>query len=303
MKDLRFLLSREWLGYLAFLIVFGLVCLALSNWQFARRDEAAHRNAVIAANWDAPAQPLADVLAGDAMDETQRYQSVTITGSYRASDQLLVRNRVYNGQTGYEQLVPLVDDSTGRILIIDRGWIASSSQGDVPETLPSIPTGTVTVVARLNMSEQSLGRDSPTGQVASISVTDIVTTLGLDASSVYASAYGLLASESPGTADTPSPAQKPSFDEGMHLSYAFQWIAFALLGVIGFVYALRTTRRHQREDAADVEAQESDARDGASYGRRRSLPAPRRTHDSDAAYEDAVLDAQGDVPQTPVRPG
>ena len=81
-----------------------------------------------------------------------------------------------------------------------------------------------------------------------------------------------------------------------------QQVALAL-GVIGFVYALRTTRRHQREDAADVEAQESDARDGASYGRRRALPAPRQTHDSDAAYEDAVLDAQGDVPQTPVRPG
>lgn len=313
MKNFRFLLSREWIGYLAFLVVFAVICIFLSNWQFDRRQQAATRNASIAANWDAEPQDLFSVLpGGQTVDDSTRYLPVRVTGTYLTKDELLVRNRTYNGQTGFEQLVPIRDEASGEIFIVSRGWIASDSQGAAPASVPQPASGEVSIVARLNAGEQSLGRTSPDGQIASIALPDIAATLASDGvtDTVFTGGYGLLVSETPDVGTALAGADKPTFDEGMHLSYAFQWIAFAVLGVIGFVYALRTTRRQMREDAeerAEAEkaaagedpveggaADDGDSDDAASVikpeyglGMRRRRTAKT---DPDAEYEDAVLD-------------
>ena len=293
MRDLRFLLSKEWVGYFAFLIVFAIVCVLLSNWQFARREEAATRNASIEANWDAAPVALADVVsANESVTDATRYRPVRLSGEYLTRDALLVRNRTYNGQAGFEQIVPFRDHTSGLIVIVSRGWITTGDQGNPPDAIPQPPTGTVAVVARLNAGEQSLGRSSPSGQIASISLSDIATILAADsvAGTLYQGGYAQLVSETPAAASTLALASKPTFDEGMHLSYAFQWIAFAVLGVFGFVYALRTTRRQLREDAA---TEQSDGEPGSStdYGLAKKL-GRRRPTDLDADYEDSVLESR-----------
>ena len=47
----------------------------------------------------------------------------------------------------------------------------------------------------------------------------------------------------------PTAALKPYPDEGPHLSYAFQWFVFALLGFIGLGFALRQEYRAVNADA------------------------------------------------------
>jgi cytochrome oxidase assembly protein ShyY1 len=199
-----------------------------------------------------------------------------MTGTYLSDDELLVRNRPFNGQPGFDVLTPLLLDD-GTVFIVDRGWVATGSKQDYPDSIPRAPRGDVTVVARLKASERSLpGRSAPEGQVATIELPAIAELLDR---TTYSAAYGLMDSEEPSVAVRPAAAVKPEADEGNHLSYAFQWIMFALVGFAGLGYAIRTEYRFRNaEDPAEK------AR-AAERDRRAAARAP-----SDSDVEDAILD-------------
>ncbi len=262
---------RRWGGYLALVIVFAIACGLLSWWQWARRAEAVAEIDRVAVNYDASPRPLAEVLpALDAWTEADEWLPVRLTGEYLADQQLLVRNRPYNGASGFEVLVPFRLD-TGRVFVVDRGWVPVGSSIEAPDAVPAPPDGAVDVVARLKPGEPTLpGRTAPEGQLATIHLPSVAELLGDE---TYVGAYGLLASEDPAPATRPSPAIKPEADEGPHLSYALQWIAF---GVLAFVALFWAFRRERRISALPVEEQAA------------ARAVKRRSEDSD--YEDAALD-------------
>ena len=244
----RFLWSSRWAGYLAVTVVFALVCVLLGCWQLARRADAVAENNRVAANYDAAPRPIGDVL-GDlgSFDAEDKWTTVSLTGSYLSDDQLLVRNRPMGGQPGFELLVPFQLDD-GDIVVVDRGWLPTGELQDKPDVVPDAPQGEVTVVARLKAGEPTLqGRTAAKGEIPSIDLPTIAE--NLDAP-VYTGAYGALASESP-SADTGTLGTRPPEDEGPHLSYAFQWFVFALLGFVGLGYAARQEFRLQNADDPD----------------------------------------------------
>ncbi|KJC63252.1 Cytochrome oxidase assembly protein ShyY1 [Agreia bicolorata] len=272
----QFLISRRWGGYLALTIVFALVCVLLGFWQLARRADAVAENNRVAANYDAVPRPVADVLDGlDSFDESQKWMTVSLTGSYLESEQLLVRNRPSGGQPGFELLVPFrLDD--GSVFIVDRGWLPTGQEQDKPDVVPSSPSGEVTVVARLKASEPKLeGRSAAAGEIPSIDLPTIAEQVG---EPTYTGAYGDLASESP-SADTGQLDTRPPEDEGPHLSYAFQWFVFALLGFLGLGYAAR--QEYRALNADDPEEKER----AADRERRRKAKAK-----SDNEVEDELID-------------
>jgi cytochrome oxidase assembly protein ShyY1 len=265
---------RRWGGYLAIVIVFAVACGLLSWWQWARRAEAVAEIERVAANYDAVPVPVGDVLPEpDSWEVDDRWLPVLLTGHYLIEDQLLVRNRPYDGASGYEVLVPFQLED-GRVFVVDRGWVPGGSSIDAPDAVPAPPAGRVTVIARLKQGEPELpGRSAPEGQLATIHLPSVAALTGQQ---TYTGAYGLLASEDPAPADPrPAPALKPRADEGPHLSYALQWIAFGLLAFVALFWAFRRERRI----AALPEAERAAAR------------APTR-RSPDADYEDAVLDRQ-----------
>jgi cytochrome oxidase assembly protein ShyY1 len=272
----RFLISRRWAGYLVLTIVFALVCVMLGSWQLARRADALAENNRVAANYDAVPRPVDDVLAGlDSFDESQKWVTVSLTGSYLESEQLLVRNRPSGGQPGFELLVPFrLDD--GSVFIVDRGWLPTGQEQDKPDVVPASPPGEVTVVARLKASEPKLaGRSAAAGEIPSIDLPTIAEQLDRP---TYTGAYGDLASESP-AADTGQLDTRPPEDEGPHLSYAFQWFVFALLGFLGLGYAAR--QEYRALNADDPEERER----AAERERRR-----RQKATSDDAVEDELVE-------------
>jgi cytochrome oxidase assembly protein ShyY1 len=194
-----------------------------------------------------------------------------LEGEYVADAQLLVRNRVRGGQPGFEQLVPL-RLSDGTLFVVDRGWLPLGDGPDAtPDAVPQPPDGHVTVVARLRGAEPALpGRSAPAGQIPSIDVATIVEQSDAPG---YTAAYGQLASEDPAVDEMPIGAVRPQEDEGPHLSYALQWIAFGVLAFIGLFWAWRRERR-----IAALPADEQAA-----------ARAPKRRHE-DADVEDAILD-------------
>jgi cytochrome oxidase assembly protein ShyY1 len=274
----RFALSWRWARYLALAVVFAIVCVCLGFWQLARRDTALAELDRIDTNYSAEPVPLAGELATlDAFQIDQKWTPVTVTGTYLRDEELLVRNRPYNGGPGFEVLTPLQLEN-GDIFIVDRGWLPTGLNQDSPDEIPAAPTGTVTVEARLKPGEPTLpGRSAPAGQIATIQLDDIAAALDRP---TYTGAYGLMITEDPAPAERPVAATKPVRDEGPHLSYAFQWFVFALFGFLGLGYALRQEYRLVNEDDPD-EMERAEARRVKDAARTRT----------DAEVEDELIDS------------
>jgi cytochrome oxidase assembly protein ShyY1 len=257
---------RRWGGYLALVIVFAVACGLLSSWQWSRRAEAVAEIAKVEANYDAPPAQLGELLPElDSADDAVEWRPVELTGEYLVDEQLLVRNRPPDSSAGFELLVPL-RLADGTVFIVDRGWIPAGATVETADDVPEPPGGEVTVIVRLKPGEPEIpGRGAPDGQLATVRLQDVADLVG---EPTYTGMYGLLVSEDPSPAGSPLPAVRPVDDEGPHLSYALQWIAFGILAFVGLIWAVR----RERTIAA-----------GGVITKRR---------ERDADVEDAILDAQ-----------
>jgi len=274
----RFALTWHWARYFALAVVFALVCVGLCLWQLDRRDTALAELERIDNNYSADPVALDEVLPEpDSFELSQKWTPVTMTGTYLSDDELLVRNRPYNSGPGFEVLTPLLL-ADGSVFVVDRGGLPTGREQDAPDVIPAAPTGEVTVTARLKPGEPTLpGRSAPEGQIATIQLDDIAAMLDAP---TYTGAYGLLMTEDPAPADRPLAATKPARDEGPHLSYAFQWLVFALFGFFGVGYGLRQEYRRINEDDPD-EMERAEARRVKDAARTRT----------DAEVEDELIDA------------
>lgn len=278
MNNWRFALTWHWARYLVLAIVFAIVCVGLCLWQLDRRNTALEELARLDNNYSADPIPLDEALPElDSFDLSQKWTPVTMTGTYLSADELLVRNRPYNSGPGFEVLTPLLL-SDGSVFIVDRGGLPTGREQDSPDEIPAAPAGEVTVTVRLKPGEPSLpGRSAPAGQIATIQLDDIADMLD---EPVYTGAYGLMADEDPAPAERPLAATKPARDEGPHLSYAFQWLVFALFGFLGLGYGLRQEYRRINEDDPD-EMVRAEARRVKDAARKRT----------DAEVEDELVDS------------
>jgi len=262
----------RWGVYVLIAIAFAVACAFLANWQFDRNESRAEQLALVERNYDATPIPLGDAITADgALDPGDEWRPVLLQGEYLSDEQVLVRNRPHGGTSAFEVLVPF-QDVDGRVFIVNRGWVPPGEEA-TPDVVPDAPSGTVDVIVRLRPGEPlpASGRSAPDGQVPTIHLPSIAATAPGD---VITSAYGLLVSEDPAPETPLGTFDSPTEDPGPHLSYAIQWILFALMGFIFIGYMIRTEIQKHREDVE---------------GR----PAPvkqRRRRDHDADAEDELLD-------------
>lgn len=274
--------AGRWAVYVAVAILFAIGCAFLSSWQFARGELREAANALITNNYDADPVPLGDLVTGtDGADPDDEWHPVTVTGEYLPDERVLARNRVQGGTSAYEVLVPFRMDD-GRILVIDRGWVPPAYEGGA-EAVPAPPTGEVTVTARLRGSEAlpASGRTAPEGQVPTIHVPSIAEDTGEATITPF---YAIMMNEDPAADVTPRRLAAPEVDPGPHLSYAIQWILFAIMGFAFIGYMIRTELVSAPRDEDDDEDDDLDDDQVARVRRR-----PRR-RDRDAEEEDAILD-------------
>lgn len=264
----------RWAVYVLIAIGFAVACAFLSNWQFERNESRSEQIALVEQNYDADPVPLAELIGDDGMlDPDDQWHPVILQGEYLDDEQVLVRNRPHGGTSAFEVLVPFRDDD-GRVFIVDRGWVPPGD-GDAPDAVPAPPAGEVEVTVRLRPGEQlpASGRGAPEGQVPTINLPAIDALVEGD---VIVGAYGQLISENPAGDVALGGFDSPTDDPGPHLSYAIQWILFALMGFIFIGYIIRTEIVKHREELEDA-------------------PAPvrkTRRRDKDADVEDELLDAR-----------
>lgn len=256
----------RWLSWISLATVFAIACWFLSQWQFARAAEVQKSNAIVLQNYNSLPVPLEQLLTPiSSWNPKLEYRQVSVSGHYLKEHILLIRNRPFEGNPGFLQLVPFETDSK-KIIWVERGWLPTGNLQDAPDYVPAINDTHRKVTLRLRPTEPKLDRGAPAGQLPSIDLK--TANRATTALPKYSQAYGRLVTESP-TLSAGEPMPMPELNEGNHLSYAMQWILFALMA-FGAVY---WTIAQDRRRSAGL--------------------APRRikllTKDSDAEAEDKLL--------------
>lgn len=277
MKVWRLAFTRRWLGYLALAIIFAIACAGLSNWQVDRGNQSRAANQLVAVNFNSTPVPMQTVLPTlGSYRADDEWKQVSVSGRYLPADELLVRNRPLDGHPGFEVLTPLLLDN-GTVFIVDRGFVPTGNKHDRPDTIPEPSRDRVSVIVRLQGSEPVIvDRSAPTGEIQSINLPTVARLVGKP---MYTSAYGLMVSENPAAATRPRPQPQPILNEGLHVSYAIQWVLFAVMAFLGLGYAIR--QEYRLTNADDPEEQER-----AEERERRRLAKPR----TDSEVEDELLE-------------
>jgi cytochrome oxidase assembly protein ShyY1 len=267
---------KRWIRWIAVAVVFAIACGFLANWQWNRRVQVVKVITRLDRNYSHSVQPLAKLVPSTAgFSLRYEYRPALVTGHFDSSKLLLLRNQINNGNPGFDLLVPFVTDA-GTAIVVDRGWVSVGAKQDSPDFIPPIPTGPVKLVGRLIHYQQPDSRTAPMGQAMSITPIKLNDQWRYPAGMLYQGAYLRLAVESPRASSYGILSIKPDISEGNHLSYAFQWILFALLGFAAIGANIRQDLREKR--AA------SDPNYVAPVRKR------KRLGDSDKEAEDALLD-------------
>lgn len=235
---------RRWLAWLAVAIVFAIACVFLSDWQFDRRAQVVAKNDLIAANYDKPAVSPEGLLPSGEFDPALEWRPVSLRGEYLAGSELLVRNRPYGGNQGFLQVAVFVSND-GHSYLVDRGWLPTGSSNLLPDQIPNLPTGEIGLTARVRAAETSSNKDDSPGLLAAVSPAALA--LQVPAANGLRTQYYLrLASETPVGSDMPMLEPRPQLSEGNHLSYAIQWLIFAMLAFVTLGVFIRQERNHYR---------------------------------------------------------
>lgn len=239
----------------AIMLVLALGCIGAGTFELHRFHEKRHDNGVLKANFHSAAAPLSTALApvtgaGEAPGALAvRYRTVTARGVYDPSGEQYLDDQSQDGHQGFLVLTPLRTPSG--MLLVGRGFVASTTNGSRPADVPTAPTGTVTVQGRLQTgsgADDHLGR-LPGQEITAVNPTRQASRLGLP---VF-QAYVTLGAGQPGTTGLdPLPAPNLSNPTGgagelQLLSYVVQWYVFALLALIApFVFARADAKEARR---------------------------------------------------------
>ncbi|MEV0645399.1 SURF1 family protein [Phytomonospora sp. NPDC050363] len=241
----RFLASPRWLGIIAGGIVAMALCAFLAQWQYGRYEERAAANDRVTAAADSQPRALSEVLPpGSGLAEDDQWTLVTATGTFDAANQIFLRGRTVDGNTGWEVVVPLVLPD-GRAVLVDRGWVPQGDKGAThPPDVAPVPSGEVTVDGRIRPPETAIG------EIAELNGALQTRRLNpelIGGALPYPVLAGYMTPDEPeeGFKAIPVPEQR----SWQNFAYAYQWWLFAALIPIGLVILARKEKRGDSKEA------------------------------------------------------
>jgi cytochrome oxidase assembly protein ShyY1 len=219
-------------SFVALLLI--LLCVWAAQWQFNRGLDRQARNDAIEENTARPAEPLTALASNVAAHE---WQTTTITGSFDTTQQILLRNRYFEGVYGF-QLLTRFETQDGKSFWVDCGWVKAGPNALTPPIIPELPTNEVTIEGRLRL-DSSLPRGAffalPTdGSGGLISQANAQSQSQVSEKFYIDLLKGNQPSLTPAVA-----AELPELSDGPHMAYALQWVFFGGLVVYGRILIRR----------------------------------------------------------------
>lgn len=226
-------------SFIALLLAF--LCLWAAQWQFNRGLDRQSRNDAIERNTSLKVQPLASLISDISSHE---WQIATTTGTFDTSQQILLRNRYFEGVYGF-QLLTRFETLDGKSFWVDCGWLKAGANALTLPEIPELPSDEVTIEGRLRL-DSSLPRGSFFALPNDGSQGLISQANAQSRSQVSEKFYlDLLKGDRPEL--TPAvPAQLPELSDGPHMAYALQWIFFGGLVVYGRILIRRDVLSHKK---------------------------------------------------------
>lgn len=241
---LALLRTRRWLSFSILVVIVIAAFGALSRWQWSRAQEKQAEHASLETYTSSAPVTITDALSQGPVAALE-WHRVVATGRWQGAGQVLVRRRPLNSTNGFWVMTPLLMPA-GTTVWVNRGWLASVDAADTAVTAPAPASGPVTITGYLRAFESSSGQtDLPAGQVSAPALNE------LPNEPQPLSGYVQLA-DPPQTGLVPVPI--PEVDESRNLSYAGQWLLFAVVAIGGWFYFLR---REARDDATRRAQQEA----------------------------------------------
>lgn len=214
----------------ALLLIVG--CIWAAQWQFNRGVDRHARNAVITSHTSMQPVALSTVSKNPTEHE---WQNVTVSGRFDPTDQILLRNRYFEGVYGFQLLTRFRSVDSGSFWV-DCGWVKAGDTATEAPQLPKISTELVTISARLRL-DTSL----PRGAFFAIpqSGEGLISKANAQSGSADEPFYLDLLDPKPLDGVKFIPAQLPELSDGPHMAYALQWIFFGGLVVYGRILIRR----------------------------------------------------------------
>ena len=227
--------SKEPWSIFKTIVALGLVflCLVAADWQYTRGVDRQARNNVIE---ERIARSPIELSSRDAVLDNNEWQGITTSGRFDSTQQILLRNRYWEGKYGYEVLT-LFTNTSGEKFWVDRGWVKAGATATTPPEVTAVPTGDVSITGRFRL-DSSLPRGSffalpATGEGL---VSELNAQSQLDTEKFYID----LLSGSEASLTPAAPAQLPPLSDGPHKAYALQWLFFGGLITYGRILIRRT---------------------------------------------------------------
>ncbi|MGW2619743.1 SURF1 family cytochrome oxidase biogenesis protein [Streptomyces sp. NPDC001500] len=252
----RFLLSRQWVILTLVSLLLIPTMIRLGFWQMHRYDERTARNQLVSDALGADPVPVESLTTpGHEVTRSERYRSVTATGTFDTGREVVVRRRVNSDETvGFHVLTPFVLPD-GKVLMVNRGWIPANgaSQTDFPR-IPAPPHGRITVTGRLMPDETTAAsgikdlRGLPDRQVMLINSEQEARRLGVRVLGGY-----IVQTAPEPKGDTPELLGPPgSEDAALNFAYAIQWWLFSAGVPVGWLVMARREARDRAAAAAQA---------------------------------------------------
>jgi len=199
---------------------------ALGFWQLDRRTQRRARNTIIAERIRSAPVALAS-LGGDT--SATHYRRVRVNGHPDFDRDIALTFRGKGGSPGVDILTPIVIAGNDSAILVNRGWIYSPD-GMTADLSRRRETDT-TFSGYVEEFETGSGRDSVRQNgIRRMDYAAIARVLPFPIRTFYIVATADSSAENTGGVVRLAP---PVLDDGLHLSYAIQWFAFAAIAVIG----------------------------------------------------------------------
>ncbi|MCW8891065.1 MAG: SURF1 family protein [Sedimenticola sp.] len=194
---------------------------SLGLWQIDRAQQKRTLASTMEARKKMPTEllPTANVSAA-----TLEFRTLAVTGHFVPEGEIVISNRKYLGKPGFHIITPLRIEGSHRHILINRGWVAGT--GDRPPEIDT-PDQLITLTGEINL---------PSAPAIELEFDLQATTLWPFLTLKNYQRWSeleivpfimLLSPESPHGFVRSWESARPG--EGMHLGYATQWFAFALL--------------------------------------------------------------------------
>ena len=234
-------MKRSTIAFLFVSLCLAAGCVRLGIWQLDRRNQRLAMNARIESRMTAPAQSVVNI---DRDTTKSRFATVVVSGVPDYEHEVVLTHRGHNGSPGVDVLTPIRLPGQDTAVLVNRGWVYSPDGMFIE--LPRWRDTATTFTGYVDSFRSAPGDTLLGGRIRHASFEAIARSIPYPIQPFYVVALTPASSDSSSATPGIIRLDPPRLDEGPHLSYAFQWFAFATIALIGgAIVAARSMQSRQ----------------------------------------------------------